>query len=218
MNQWDRAKKFYKDKYNLDLQDEDKPEYDRIVKKMNKKVGPQTIFILFGVVILLYIVFGILVGQLLLDQYTLVPFIIVVIIILGNANGIPKIAAKFERELVDNINRKRNMSQPPLQQFIQQPLQQPAQLSPKQAPRQHQIPPELVKIMQNPQAPQSGTLTFSTMSSTQSEQNLTGVSNQTSTVPPVKKPTLAANCPACGQLIPSESNPCPKCGAQLYWD
>lgn len=220
MTQWEKVKKYYKTKYNLDLEEEDKPDYERIAKQMNKKLIPQTIFILFGAVALLYIVFGILSEQLAMDEYTLAPFIVITIIVLANASGLSRITTKYERELIETINRKRNITQPiqqtpqpPVQQYTQQPMQQRTQ----QPVRQHQIPPELLKIMQDPQAPKSGTLTFSTMSSTMSEHTVMGSPNPSAPVP-AKKPTLAATCPACGQLIPSESNPCPKCGAQLYWD
>ncbi|TKJ26380.1 MAG: hypothetical protein CEE42_04950 [Promethearchaeota archaeon Loki_b31] len=33
-----------------------------------------------------------------------------------------------------------------------------------------------------------------------------------------KQPKLAENCPICHQLIPVNSNPCPKCGSKLLWD
>jgi len=40
--------------------------------------------------------------------------------------------------------------------------------------------------------------------------------NVTHTSPNQPKP--AAICPICSQLIPVNSNPCPKCGAKLLWD
>ncbi|MHA1376700.1 MAG: hypothetical protein ACTSR7_20660 [Promethearchaeota archaeon] len=35
---------------------------------------------------------------------------------------------------------------------------------------------------------------------------------------PQSQPKAAANCPVCHQLIPVNSNPCPKCGSKLVWD
>ena len=32
------------------------------------------------------------------------------------------------------------------------------------------------------------------------------------------RPKPAENCPMCHQLIPVNSNPCPKCGSKLLWD
>ena len=35
---------------------------------------------------------------------------------------------------------------------------------------------------------------------------------------PQSQPKAAADCPVCHQLIPINSNPCPKCGSKLVWD
>jgi len=35
---------------------------------------------------------------------------------------------------------------------------------------------------------------------------------------PPSQPKAAADCPVCHQLIPINSNPCPKCGSKLVWD
>lgn len=60
----------------------------------------------------------------------------------------------------------------------------------------------------------SGFTTTNIPISTTTHQNSRPVASQG--VP--SQPKAAENCPKCHQLIPVNSNPCPKCGSKLLWD
>ena len=232
LTQWDKTKAFFKTKYFIDLQDDDQTEYTKMAKEMNKKMIPAVIFLLFGVGVLLFIVFGMLTSQLTMDEYTFFPLFFVLCMVVSSGSGLTKTQEKYYQQFITQISEKRSAASAFQASQGQQPVsaaprQRGTQMNTDQSNQGYRVPqapqpinpsqqPQQPQTFQNAPAPQSfqGSVTF------QGAQPFTHSSTQTfiSTAPGAKKPVAATNCPVCGQLIPMGSNPCPKCGAQMLWN
>jgi methyl-accepting chemotaxis protein len=113
---WNRAKQNFRTKYNFELQDDDRELYVQYTSKYPK--GPQC-FIVFMALTLLFIVVGIFIGELTLDQYTLVPFGVVVFLLVMNANDLTKKIETIDKKLIEEIRNRRGQSfQTPIHQTV----------------------------------------------------------------------------------------------------
>ncbi len=106
-NSWNRVKENFRTKYNFELQDEDRDSYVQYSAKYPK--GPQC-FIVFMALTLLFIVVGIFIGELSMDQYTFVPFGVVAFLLIMNINDLTKKMETIDRKLIEEIRNKRGQA------------------------------------------------------------------------------------------------------------
>lgn len=98
-----KNKKLFKDKYNMDLNDEELADY----LKSSKKVAPLVIVMFIPIAILLYYVFGLILEWVPFDMTTYLPLGIALISIIVLANILTKLTQKIELSFVENINYRR---------------------------------------------------------------------------------------------------------------
>ncbi|MHA1339754.1 MAG: hypothetical protein ACTSRZ_09720 [Promethearchaeota archaeon] len=180
---WIEYKKKLEQKYNIELLDSD----EEIYKKYKPKVGSAAVGIIFGTLIVLIAVTGILVGELSLDQYTLLPLFLGFCFLISGANNVTKIVEQQEKKFINEIRTMR--------------VQQESQIhKPKQIPTPQGSTPQVpTPHVPTPHVPTPQPINNETPSSE------------------IKKPVLATECPICHSLIAIGSNPCPICGTPLKW-
>jgi hypothetical protein len=96
-----------KNDYNIDLTEED---YALYKKQVNKAAITEIIGILLGVVIILFIVFGMIFALLPFDQYTFIPLIVVSCLTVMSANSLTKKMKTAEAKFIENLKRKYNVN------------------------------------------------------------------------------------------------------------
>ena len=165
MNKWQNYKAKIKEQYSIDLTEE---EFTKLKKQVNKAAIPDIIGVLIGTIVILFIVVGLVFEYLPFNEYTIIPLVVVVVLLITGANSLTKKTKKAEQKFIASVKSKSNMI--------------------------------------TPVAPQS----LISKSNHHANPQTTGLI--------INQPKAAENCPICNELIPIDSNPCPKCGSKLLWD
>ena len=129
---WNRVKMNFRTKYNFELQDEDQDLYLQYSSKYPK--GP-ICFVVFGALVLIFIVVGILLEELPMDKYTFVPFGVVFFLVLMSVNDMTKKMETIDKQLIEAIKSRRGSSfqGPAVQNMPTQNFQSANILKPKPA-------------------------------------------------------------------------------------
>ncbi|MGQ4876292.1 MAG: hypothetical protein ACP6IY_19700 [Promethearchaeia archaeon] len=109
MVNWNIKKQSLKAKYNIEILDSDEKKYKNYMNK--GMIGPN-IFILCMTGGLLFIIFGILLGELATDQYTLIPLAILILLLFISINDLQKKANENEQKFIAEIKRTRGFETP----------------------------------------------------------------------------------------------------------
>ena len=192
-----KGKEDFRIKTGIDLTDE---EFGRYNQGMTKLVKGPTIMILFETVLLLFIVIGLLTGNLPQGKETYLPLGIVVFFLISGASSLTKRIEKYQKEFAEGIKNLRgeinqiNAQSIPYGNYGPNPSNQgPTQVIYKQP------------------------LEITTLDHPIDNKNNPFLKNEQQTTQ-LKRPIPAVQCPICNQTIPVNSNPCPKCGSPLLWE